>query len=87
MKNQSPEVQKNGGGANGGNMTFYIPKDIKVSGNDGSNKQLIFETREEAKKHFRVYIYNVNAPEYSWLQFDQWLSEQNVIIKSEGNKQ
>ena len=50
------------------------------------NKQLIFETREEAREYFGLMpdiktdsFYNLAEKEL----FTQWLSEQNVIIKSE----
>jgi len=53
------------------------------------NKQLIFETREEAREYWQM-----NVPSDKWItkrimnagmfkEFTQWLSEQNVIIKSE----
>jgi len=52
------------------------------------NKQLIFETREEARIYFfqNYYICGVADEEDVDEQFTQWLSEQNVIIKSEVKK-
>ena len=57
------------------------------------NKQLIFETREEAREYFEVEFDKDDSNYFTrngWFRdnaFKEWLSEQNGIIKNEVNKQ
>ena len=51
------------------------------------NKQLIFETREEAREYWKLEVYPSNPPKEFDGELDsyftQWLSEERPIIKEE----
>jgi len=86
MKNQSPEVQK-------GNTNYMQVGDMTACGHCQPdkfqavmpcecichNKQLIFETREEAREYFLNKILTTLVDDL----YEAWLSEQNVIINNE----
>ncbi len=95
MKNQSPEVQKeNTNYMQVGGMTAcghcqpekfqaVMPCECICH----KDKQLIFETREEAREYWvkNIEDQSLNHPNCPFCKhhFTQWLSEENVTIKEE----